>query len=110
MAAELDHDVLAADTWHGMAAEAKESATAIFGGWPYPVFSRANPDTRGGDDRRAWIFYFYCAIHAVPSDPHFNYQQRRASSPPSRARMPVGLKSWESFEMAHLSFFFLSVP
>jgi hypothetical protein len=38
------------------------------------VFSRANPDARGGDDPRAWIFY--CVIHAVLSDPHFNYQQK----------------------------------
>ena len=72
--AELDHDVLDADTWRGMAAEVKESVTAIFGGWPCPVFSRANPDARGGDDPRAWIFY--CATHAVLSDPHFNYQQK----------------------------------
>ena len=45
------------------------------------MFSRANPDARGGDDRRAWIFYFYCVIHAVLSDLHFNYQQK--GKPPS---------------------------
>ena len=66
--------MLDADTWRGMAAEVKESVTAIFGGWPCPVFSRAYPDARGGDDPRAWIFY--CDIHSVLSDPHFNHQQK----------------------------------
>jgi hypothetical protein len=72
--AELDHDVLSASTWRGLTPEQKRGVTAIFGGWPCPAFSQANPDARGGEDARAWLFYF--VIHVVLSDNDYNYQRQ----------------------------------
>ena len=44
----LDDDVLDPRVWSGLPHDVKRTVTGIFGGWPCPAYSRANPDARGG--------------------------------------------------------------
>ena len=58
--------------WDKLSPAARRLITSIFGGWPCPQYSQANPDRRGEDDARAWVMYK--VILMVLSDPNFNYQ------------------------------------
>ena len=71
--APLDHDVSVASTWSGVAPADKRAVTCIFGGWPCPSFSKANPLARGGGDVRAWLLHG--VLEDVLSDPDYNYQR-----------------------------------
>ena len=54
-----------------MAPADKRKVTGVFGGWPCPAFSKANPVARGGGDVRAWLLHG--ALVNVLSDPDYNY-------------------------------------
>ena len=68
----LLYDVTREDEWAKVPRDVKRSTTSIFGGWPCPAYSGANPDRRGDDDPRAFVWYEVIGI--VLGDPDFNFQ------------------------------------
>ena len=69
----LGRDVLEPSNWNGLDTEEKRQISAIFGGWPCPSFSQANPDAKGGGDVRAWLLH--TVLEFVLADPDFNYHK-----------------------------------
>ena len=71
--APLDYDVTNPSTWSDVEPAEKRKVTGVFGGWPCPAFSKANPVARGGGDVRAWLLHG--VLSTVLSDPDYNYQK-----------------------------------